>query len=357
MKISINTTELTKILTITPPNQNIMLVGQHGIGKSEIIKKFYQEKGMKVIPFFLGQMSDPGDLIGLMHKNEKTEVSEFLPPYWWPVDGSPIVLFLDELNRARPEVLQSIMDLTLNKTLAGKKLPIGSIIISAINFGDEYQVTDLDPALVSRFNIYYFKPTVNEWLLWASSQHYDSRVLSFIIHNHSFLDTKMDDANTENTLDRNPDRRAWQRVSDFLKPITVVDDVTIKAIVGIIGVRATIAFKESLNTMKVNAKELLFEYDKIKAKLGKLELIQLSKLNTEICCFMESDSDIWNHTEILIQNIENYLKWLQKNNHNEAIAHFISELENPNYINISRLVFVESAFSSLFLTSFIADIK
>jgi len=48
------------------------------------------------------------------------------------------------------------MDLTLNRTLAGKSLPKGSIVISAINYGDQYQITDLDPSLVSRFNIYEF---------------------------------------------------------------------------------------------------------------------------------------------------------------------------------------------------------
>ena len=124
-----------------------------------------------------------------------------------------------------------------------------------------------------------------------------------------------------------------------------------------IGVRATIAFKESLNSIKINPKELLFKYDKIKAKLVKLELTKLSKLNTELCCFMESQSEIWNHTETMVQNIESYLKWLQKSKYNEAIAHFISELEHPNYVNISRLIFVESAFSSQFITSFIKNIK
>jgi hypothetical protein len=52
-----------------------------------------------------------------------------------------------------------------NRKLAGKSLPKGSRIISAVNAGEEYQLTDLDPALVSRFNIYEFKPTVQEWLL------------------------------------------------------------------------------------------------------------------------------------------------------------------------------------------------
>ncbi len=153
--IKIDTHELLKILKLTPSEQNIMLVGNHGIGKSQILKSYYEnERKMPVISFFLGQMSDPGDLIGLMQKNEKTGRSEFLAPYWWPVSNKPIVLFLDELNRARPEILQSVMDLTLSRTLAGKSLPAGSIVISSINYGYEYQVKDLDPALYSRLNIY-----------------------------------------------------------------------------------------------------------------------------------------------------------------------------------------------------------
>jgi len=102
--IKVDVPELIEILRLTPPEQNIMLIGKHGLGKSQIIAEFY--KRMKVIAFFLGQMSDPGDLIGLMYQDQKTGHSEFLPPYWWPTDNKPIVLFLDELNRARPEILQ-----------------------------------------------------------------------------------------------------------------------------------------------------------------------------------------------------------------------------------------------------------
>ena len=159
----IDARELLEVLRLTPANQNVLLVGKHGIGKSEIITRFYrEERGMEVVAFFLGQMSDPGDLIGLLHKDEATGRSVFLPPYWWPVDGRPIVLFLDELNRARPEILQSVHELALNQTLAGKRLPQGSTVVAAVNEGDEYQLTDLDPALVSRFNLYEFAPTVED---------------------------------------------------------------------------------------------------------------------------------------------------------------------------------------------------
>ena len=70
--ISVNITELKQLLEATPASHNIMLVGNHGIGKSEILTGFFKEKGMDVVALFLGQMADPGDLIGLPSKNEMT---------------------------------------------------------------------------------------------------------------------------------------------------------------------------------------------------------------------------------------------------------------------------------------------
>ena len=70
MGINITTQDLLEILDQTPATQNIMLVGRHGIGKSEILTQYFSAKGMKVVALFLGQMSDPGDLIGLPSKAE-----------------------------------------------------------------------------------------------------------------------------------------------------------------------------------------------------------------------------------------------------------------------------------------------
>ena len=81
--IKINVKSLEYVLKVTPPEQNVMLVGRHGIGKSKILEEYYTKQGMKVVALFLGQMSDPGDLIGLPQKNEKTGKTEFLLPYWF----------------------------------------------------------------------------------------------------------------------------------------------------------------------------------------------------------------------------------------------------------------------------------
>jgi len=43
---------LHDVLRLTPPDQNIMLIGKHGIGKSEIITQFFRERGRRVVAFF-----------------------------------------------------------------------------------------------------------------------------------------------------------------------------------------------------------------------------------------------------------------------------------------------------------------
>ena len=88
MNVKVNIQELLYMLDNTPAEQNIMLSGRHGIGKSEILTAYFADKGMKVIALFLGQMSDPGDLIGLPDKSG--EITVFRPPYWFPIDGNAV---------------------------------------------------------------------------------------------------------------------------------------------------------------------------------------------------------------------------------------------------------------------------
>ena len=358
MSVKINSTELIEILEAMPVNQNIMLLGKHGIGKSEILTQFFSSKGMKVVPLFLGQMSDPGDLIGLLNKNEKTGKTEFMPPYWFPTDKTPIVLFLDELNRARPEILQTIMDLALNRTLAGKSLPPGSRIISAVNAGDEYQITDLDPALVSRFNIYEFCPTVSEWLLWASKEGVDPRIIEFISHNTDFLDG--DGKNIEDgSLEKTPDRRAWSRVSEILSGIKDVNETIKKMIAGIIGTRATSLFFESLkNSNRLSAVELLTgNFSDTEIILSHYQTPEFAVLNDGIFRTLETSSFNDGKASHVASNLKAYFSYLEKNGWREAMAHFANMFAGKSYPN--SLMFIIQNTPDLYkeVTRFVGEIR
>lgn len=346
MAISVNTDELLEILDATPCEQNIMLVGKHGIGKSEILSNYYSKKGMKVVPLFLGQMADPGDLIGLPHKNEQTGVTEFLPPYWFPVDGKPIVLFLDELNRARPELLQTVMDLALNRKLAGRELPAGSRIISAVNDGEEYQLTDLDPALVSRFNIYNFQPTYQEWLLWATKTGVDERIIRFIGENPKVLDN-MGKNGEDNGLDKTPDRRGWKKVSDLIKGQEQLGNVYKKIIGGIIGVSAMTLFFQSIGNNRIlSAKEVLKNFDKHANTIAKYKVHELCVLSESLFRYVESAPEKEVDNDNCKSNFGKYLKHLQSTNEKEAFAHLINLICGTKYPK--TIVYVINNFMDIY---------
>lgn len=361
MAIKIDARELSELLDITPLSQNIMIVGKHGIGKSRIISDYYAKKKMKVVTFFLGQMSDPGDLIGLMYKNEQTGHSEFLPPFWWPLDNEPVVLFLDEMNRARPEILQSVMDLTLNRLLAGKKLPEGSAVISAVNEGEEYQLTDLDPALVSRFNVYHFQPTVQDWLIWADAKKLDVRVTQFIQKNPTFLDG--DDAKDvykdgfAQSLSKSPDRRAWERVSDLIKPEKELKDMHTKIIAGIVGMQAAAHFRKSLAAfLKVSVEQILLQFDKYKPQLKKMKFAEMVTLNEQIILWLNGKHYDVKDKSLILDNLGAYLKHLKAEKNNEAIAHFASLLEDKKFEKVTAWVLVDSPVVMTVLEQFIGNI-
>lgn len=334
--ISVNSKELLDILAFTPAHHNMMLVGRHGIGKSEILKSFYESKGMQVTTLFLGQMSDTGDIIGL--PNREGGHTTFLPPYWFPLDGRPIVLFLDELNRARPEILQTIMDLTLNRTLAGRRLPEGSRIVSAVNEGEDYQLTEMDPALVSRFNIYHFTPTVEEWLMWASSSDVDKRVIKFIEQNPAVLDGSdiHDDALDTSSINKTPDRRAWNRVSDIMKLCPSGQSSGLaKAVAGVVGVEAASRFMAFILQDNIpSGEDVLCDYPNVSAKLAAADIHDLTRVNESVLRYIETDG-----TRGDIQNVHRYLFDIEKAGKTEAIAHFASLFSQNTYSNaVGRVV-------------------
>lgn len=53
MAVTISTNELKETLEFIPSTQNIMLVGKHGIGKSEILISYFLNQGMKGLKGFI----------------------------------------------------------------------------------------------------------------------------------------------------------------------------------------------------------------------------------------------------------------------------------------------------------------
>jgi len=190
----------------------VLLRGRHGIGKSTVVYQQADALDLPVVERRASQMTE-GDLLGLPKVDGN--VTAWLPPEWLAqACNEPVVLFLDEVDRATLEVRQGIFELCDSRKIAGHKLHPDTLIFACVNggkHGAEYQVNEFDPAELDRYTVFDVEPTVEDWLNWAKGKVADE-VWDFINHNHQHLEHN-------DTFEPNkvyPSRRSWERLSDAL---------------------------------------------------------------------------------------------------------------------------------------------
>ncbi len=272
-----------------PPEKSVMLRGIHGIGKSQVVRKVaklvlknrLEKIGFKkytVIDRRLSQMSE-GDVIGL--PSTDGEVTRFNPPDWFKkACQEPCILFLDELNRATPEVMQAAFQIALDHELNGWKLHPETRVYTAINNSAAYTVNEMDPALIDRFFVVDLNPTVEDWIIWAKDTdpetggNIDWKMIDFIQNNDGWLDPQKNmDPQTKGTS-----RRTWASLDAAQKFAGIVDDpnheLYYPMCVGFIGVEATIAFQGFVKAMdaQVTGEDIVENYNtaKIRNKIKKM---------------------------------------------------------------------------------------
>lgn len=343
-----NIAEMRDIIKYTPINQAMLWVGIHGIGKSEVIKDIFQEQGYAVITLFLGQMADAGDILGLPDRTEiefeyngqsvRQKITEFCPPKWWPRSSdTKLIIFMDEFNRGKPEIYQCVFDMVLNRKLNGLDLPKYTRIIAAMNpIGDEYDydVTDLDPALIDRFNVYEFKPDHNEWLDWAIKNKCHKYVIGFISKHFAQLDPPV--ASVRKTGEVYPSRRSWKRVSDIMNEHNELmqgDMILFKTmIMGIVGKGAMGMFAHYIkeNSKNISAGKIVTGWDNtVAVQVKTLSNQEMVHTNTEIAIYLETNEAVLfdaggKEASLYAMNVEKYLKCLPK----EIAANFFDHVTN-----------------------------
>ena len=174
-----NITEIKKVVPVLLKNKVVPYFhGQQGIGKTQVVKQIAKENDLKLIHLHLATQ-DVGDLVGLLIHGENGTVKHARPE-WFPAEGRGIV-YLDEINRAHPDVLQAMFSFVTEGTIHRHKLPEGWAIIAAGNYqSNMFNTTEMsDAAWTSRFCHIDFQPTKEEFILFAEDKKAFS-VASFI---------------------------------------------------------------------------------------------------------------------------------------------------------------------------------
>ena len=144
---------------------NIMLVGQAGTGKTAIVKKWAKKRNINLVAKNASSFdkTDMGGAVAAKVDDQgKTlnQVTRLSNSEFDSLQEAGSVLFLDELNRADPEIMGSLLTLILDHKVPDtsakggmKALPGFLFTIAAINPADEaYEGTnELDTAMRNRF--------------------------------------------------------------------------------------------------------------------------------------------------------------------------------------------------------------
>jgi len=328
-----------------PASQAILIRGPHGIGKSQLVRKIalnidteamhleHDGNGLPLIDRRLAQMTE-GDIIGLPELVDG--VTRFCPVDWiLQACREPVVLFLDELNRATIEVQQCAFQLVLDRELNGNKLHPETRIFCAINASPEYQVNEMDPALLDRFWTVDLDPTPEDWIKWAEDTgNIDEVIIDFIRHYKSHLrhDGKIEPGKIY------PSPRSYEKLDVALKsnswePENLAGsdppDGLYAILTGFLGVEASLALRDFIKNYEsqISAEDVLDEWA---VKKGKIMTLSNDKKNAVIeklvahCKINEWD----------VGQAKNACDFVKKLSGEMMVSFFNSVLETNNVPNI-----------------------
>lgn len=289
----------------------ILLRGRHGVGKSQVVYQIADSRGLPVVERRASQMTE-GDLLGLPDTAD-TSINGRKATTWnapdWLVTAceQPVLLFLDEVDRATTEVRQGLFELTDSRKINGWVLHEDSLIVAAVNGGEhgaQYQVGEMDPAELDRWTVFDVEPSVEDWLKWAGDDRIEPVLWDFINQNRVHLEHRGE-------FEPNkvyPSRRSWERFNVTAKPLGLFGiegdrDMLFNLATAFLGFEAAVACRDFVQNYEwqVTVEDILVH--------GKIEKTESWGINEHAAMIEKFDaSDVFSEVldENQITNLANY---------------------------------------------------
>ena len=204
-------------------NDNVHMIGPHGIGKTEYVKEWAKEKGYHLEVLQL-PILETSDLIGMpdITETEFGKVTTFAKPEWLArmdeanKEGKHCIVFMDELGRSSMEIRQASLQIVLEKKVSEHALPvldgIQTLCVVADNPSDQYDTADFDSALEDRFQTYEnVEADIADWLKYARSNGVMPVISDYLAEYQEKLHFT-----PESDGEKGSSPRAWKKLSDGL---------------------------------------------------------------------------------------------------------------------------------------------
>jgi MoxR-like ATPase len=208
--------------------------GPAGVAKTSVVKQL-ERTGVQlsedeivyplVTHIALAQIEESGDLSGLPVTSQDPHgntVTDYARPVWWPTEEQtqggkrPVILLIDDFNRADPRILKAIMQLLQDYRSNVHELPDNCHIMLTGNppsgdDGTEYMVNEIDKAILTRMIHITMKFDKVDWAVWAKREKIDERVINFVLTYPELVDG-------QKSTRTNP--RSVEQFARLIEPIT-----------------------------------------------------------------------------------------------------------------------------------------
>lgn len=323
-----------------PADIAVLLRGPTGIGKSMLASGVADRVGLPYIDV-RGSTMQEGDVGGYpdIEGMKENGIMTFCMPSWFVrACNEPVVLMLDELNRALPGVMQSFFQLVLDRQLGNDangvpyRLHPETRVIAAINCGNEYTVEEMDPALLRRFWVCDLQPTKDDFIEWASGK-LDPIIVDFIGQHPEHL--RVDPSSVESgTVTPNP--ASWHRLDTSLKHAGLIETPEAGGFyaicTGFVGTEASIQFVDFARnySRQVTAEDVLDSFDDFKDKLEDMTTDRVNALIVKVAEWCK-DNDL---TLAQARNLKSWSGLMG----DEIVVHLWNQISSTqNLPNIQKL--------------------
>ena len=275
-----------------PTGTPVVLISQPGQGKTAVVYALAAERGYDVITI-VGSQKDRTDITGMPTLVDFTVTRpdgtvdtvrqvEYAVEKWQRtvMEHKRVVVFLDELNTAPPDVVSSLLTILADRRFPnGEVMPEETVILGAMNdrdTGSEYH--DMSPALANRLCLAAYHMPLGAWLdgvrrAWGKTvgereQWMRRAIADFVDENPGYANMsndpmgetvsptqygfKSDPANDMIAAHAFPSYRSWDRLASKLAHASLLEDGSPDTELehfyagGMIGFKAASAFREFL---------------------------------------------------------------------------------------------------------------
>lgn len=170
---------------------NLLVFGQAGIGKTEIPFQVAKRMGFETVYWNLSTQEAP-DLVGmpLIKMQDGYETVQYAAPSYMPVTErtlKPVVVIVDELDKAKADLQNPLLEVFQSHTINGRALNIQAIVATG-NLPEEGAFSKpVSHALTNRCKVFRLNSSFDAWQEHMAATGGNPLVVGFLSRNNEYL--------------------------------------------------------------------------------------------------------------------------------------------------------------------------